>query len=499
MSAHQSFRTTRWIRTANLVLQAALFLTLVGGINYLAGNHVLRDDPWRYDLTRYRRYSLSPETLAYLRNLQAPVRLVVTVAEEAADPEVRGLLREYAYATEANAGGNKVSVEYLDLYLNRREADKLGVDQENAIMLMGGDKPTLLPIPELFQYRDGQRVAFLGEQKLTAAILGVSAPERKRIYFLVGHEELRPDDVDPVNGLSTARSELELRNYGVDTLDLSVARRVPPDASVLVAVAPKVPYKPAEQELLRQYAGAGAGRIILFLAPHYPHPATGLENLLSDWAVTVDDDLLCDRGSANVTEDDDLIIRWFAQHPVTQALFNGRDGLRIGPSRTVRPNPARAAGSDLSTFTVVASSESAWGEVSYAQRQGRSFADSVDLRPLPGMEPAGRLGIAVASERVAARDNLPFSVPGGRLVVVGTGDLIDNARIAGVGSLDLLLGAVKWAVNGDTQLAIPARPIERFQLSLSASELHRLRLLLLLAVPGAAALLGIVVYWTRRR
>ncbi len=39
------------------------------------------------------------------------------------------------------------------------------------------------------------------------------------------------------------------------------------------------------------------------------------------------------------------------------------------------------------------------------------------------MEPPDRLGIAVASERVAARDNLPFSVPGGRLVVVGTGDL----------------------------------------------------------------------------
>jgi ABC-type uncharacterized transport system len=499
MDSPASFRTTRWIRTANLVLQAALFLSFVAGVNYLAGNRALRDDPWRYDLTRYRRYSLSPETLAYLHNLQAPVRLVVTVAEESADPEVRGLLREYAYATEANPGGNRIRVEYLDLYLNRREVEKLGVDQENAIVILAGDKPTLLPIPELFQYRDGQRVAFVGEQRLTAAILGVSAPERRKLYFLVGHEELRPDNVDPVSGLSTARSELELRNYRVETLDLSVARRIPADASALVAVAPRAPYKPAEQELLRQYLGAGAGRLILFLAPHYPHPSSGLENLLSDWAVTVDDDLLCDRGPANVTEDDDLILRWFAQHPVTQALFNDRDGLRVGPSRTVRPNPARAAGNDLSTVALVAASESAWGEVSYAQRQGRSFSDSVDVRPLPGSEPPGRLPIAVASERVAARDNLPFSVPGGRLVVVGTGDLIDNARIAGVGALDLLLGAVKWTVNGETQLAIPARPIERFQLSLSAGELHRMRFTLLLALPGLAALLGIVVYWTRRR
>jgi len=499
MPALHSFRATRWVRTANLLLQAVLFLTLVAGINYLAGNHVWRDDPWRYDLTRYRRYSLSPETLAYLKDLQAPVRLIVTVGEGAADPEVRGLLREYAYATEANPAGNKITVEYLDLYLNRREADKLGIDQDNTVVLICGDKRNLLPIRKLFRYQDGERISFQGEQAITAAILNISNPERKKIYFLIGHEELRPDDVDPVNGLSTAGSELELRNYNVDTLDLSLARRIPPDASLVVAVWPKIPYQPFEQELLREYVGANAGRLLLFLAPHYPHPNIGLESLLADWAVMVDDDLLCDQGTANVTEDGDLIIRYFAAHPVTQALLNEKDGLRIGPCRTVRPNPARAAGNDLSTVTIAASSESAWGEINYGARAGGSFSPAVDLRPLPGMDPPGRLGIAVASERVAARDDLPFSVPGGRLVVVGTGDLLANARIANIGTLDFLLGAVAWEVNGDTQLAIPPRPIDRFQLSLSAGELHKLRFCLLLVLPGAAALLGILVYWTRRR
>ena len=215
--------------------------------------------------------------------------------------------------------------------------------------------------------------------------------------------------------------------------------------------------------------------------------------------MTVDDDLLCDKGPANVTEDDDLIIRWFMPHPVTQTLYNERDGLRIGPTRTVRPNPARAVGNDLSTVTIAASSGSAWGEIIYGAGTGRSFSPSVDLRPLPGTDPPNRLGIAVASERVAARDNLPFSVPGGRLVVIGTVDLICIARIANVGALDLLLGAVAWEVKGDAQLAIPVRPIDRFQLSLSAGELHKLRFCLLLALPGAAALLGLIVYWTRRR
>jgi hypothetical protein len=179
-------------------------------------------------------------------------------------------------------------------------------------------------------------------------------------------------------------------------------------------------------------------------------------------------------------------------------MHDEKDGLRIGPARTVRPDPARAAGNDLLVTTVAASSKTAWGEVSYTLRGPRSFNAGVDIGPRPDMDPPDRLGIAAAAERVAARDNLPFSVPGGRLVVVGTGDLISNARIATIGVLDFMLGAVNWTVNRDTQLNIPPRPIERFQLSLSARDLYKLRICLLLVVPGVAALLGIVVSWTRR-
>ena len=58
---------------------------------------------------------------------------------------------------------------------------------------------------------------------------------------------------------------------------------------------------------------------------------------------------------------------------------------------------------------------------------------------------------------------------------------------------------MNWTVDRDTQLNIPARPIERFQLSLSADVFLKLRYTLLFALPGLAALLGLAVYWTRRR
>jgi hypothetical protein len=485
-----SFRAARWIRTLNLVLQAILFLTFIGGLNYLAGAHA-----WRKDLTRYRRFSLSPETLSYLAELSRPVHVVITTDEKSDNPEVDGLLREYVNATEGNLGG-QVTVENVDIFEDRRKTEKYGVDRAGVILLLCGDKQRALTVDDLYQVEDKVRKAFIGEQAVTAAILDVSNPDRKKIYFLVGHAELRPDDVDPVRGLSMVREQLRLRNYDVDTLDLGAFRKVPPDAALLVSVAPADSYTPFEQELLRQYLGVSAGRLILFLAPN---TEPGLKDLLiDDWGILVDDDVIFDPGLDNMSEDGDLVVRAFAAHPITQILVDYKEALRIGLARSVRPLPGRPAGAGLTVVTLAATSKTAWGELNYTQRGVQAYTPGVDLKGLPQMDPPDRLGIAVASERVAVRGNLPFSVAGGRVVVVGTGDMISNARIANAGSEGLFLGAVNWAIGRDAALNVPPRPIDRFQLALSAGELTRLRYTLMLVLPGIAALLGIAVYWARR-
>jgi hypothetical protein len=500
MPSPNSFRTARWVRTSNLILQAVLFLTLFAGLNYLARNH-----PSRFDLTAQRRASLSPETLSYLRNLSRPVRIVVTLTDDSADAavaqayrDVRGLLREYIYATEAD-NGPKISVEYLDVYQRRREADQLGITEANSIVLLCGDRRRTVSLGEIYQVESRgnklEKKAFRGEQALTAAILDVSSPDKKKIYFLAGHGELSPDDVDPVRGLSALRDQLSQRNFAVDSVNLAFTHKIPDDAALLVAIAPQGRYTAFEQELLRQYLSAHAGRLILLLAPSYAH---GLEDLLLDWGILVDDDLIADTGAQNVTEEGDLLLHFLAPHPVTQTLIDYNLWPRIGPARSVRPDPGRSLGNGLTVTTLAATSATAWGEVSYRLNTVPVFNVGVDIRPLPGMEPLGRLGVVVASERVSVRDNLPFSVRGGRLVVFGTGDLIANNRIADAADFNFFMGAVNWTVDRDAQFNIPARPIERFQLSLSASELTRLRYSLLLLLPGAAAILGLIVYWTRR-
>jgi hypothetical protein len=492
MSVLDSFRAVRWLRTLNLVLQAVLVLTFFGGLNYVAKNHA-----WRFDLTKHRKFSLSPETLSYIKNLQRPVHIVLTLSPDSDNPEVRGLIDEYVYATEDRPAG-KITKELLDVYQNRRRSEELGVDQADVILLISGGKPRVVRVDELYTLKNKKREQFRGEQVLTAAMLDVSSSGRDKVYFVSGHGELRIDNPAPQTGLTVLRDELKMRNFDVDTVDFTVARKIPSDASLLVIVGPQDKYSPQEQEMLRRYLSDAAGRMLIFLGPGKTTAALGLDDLLLEWGVLVHHDLILDSGPENVTDNFELLIRFFApNHPITKTLLEyGNLALRLGAARSVFPDPGRSLSSGLNTVTIAATSTTAWGERG-GRRNELRYDAGIDTGPNPLIEPQNRLGVIVASERLAVRDNLPFSVRGGKLVVFGSGDMIANGRLDNAGLL-LALNAVNWAVDRDRQLSIPPRPVERFHLALSAAEFTRLRYALLLALPGAAMALGLIVYWTRR-
>ena len=96
-----------------------------------------------------------------------------------------------------------------------------------------GDRSRVIPASDLYRTADRRRSAFRGEAALTAAILDVSSPDKKKIYFVRGHGETSLEDVSP-GGLSNLRDELRVRNYELAPLELNVTRRVPDDAALVI-------------------------------------------------------------------------------------------------------------------------------------------------------------------------------------------------------------------------------------------------------------------------
>lgn len=489
MKFADSFRVARWVRLINLLLQAVLFLTLFGGLNYISQNH-----GWRFDLTRGHRFSLSAESRSYLERLERDVEIFVTVTDDKersevaqAYSDVSALLREYTYATrEKSPGKGRVTARCLDVFIQRKEAESLGLENPDVVVVRCEGRRRTVTLSDLYRTEKRQRQAFQGEAALTAAILEVSNPERKKIYFVQGHGELRPDDVGP-RGLSNLRDELIQRNYELAGLELALTRKVPDDAALLIVAGPKGRFQPFEEELLRNYLGTRAGRLIVLVGPGLK--SIGLDNLFFDWGVWVYDNVIHDTSADYVTETGQLYLKHYLPHAITQNLISNDLPLLVGQSRAVSED--RGSTDDgLNVKTLVATSPTAWGESSYRLRIPPEYTPGQDLR--------GQLGILVVSERIKPADQIQFSVRGGHLAVLGTADIVDNSRIFNIGNLNLFLALTNWTIERDTQLNIPARPVERFQLALSSEELGRLRAGLLLIVPGSVALLGLIVYITRR-
>ena len=103
--------------------------------------------------------------------------------------------------------------------------------------------------------------------------------------------------------------------------------------------------------------------------------------------------------------------------------------------------------------------------------------EDLDLEPEDGEESAG---------------------PEARLVVYGDFDFASDAQIANAANGMLLLNTLNWLVEREQLIDIENRPPTETKLSLTGGEIANLRLLVLLLLPGLAAVAGVWV-WVRRR
>ncbi len=511
MQHFESFESNRWIWRVNLLLQVLLVLALVVVVNFI-GMTV-----WaRRDLTKNHASSLSGEARNYVRELDRrvaddgtgphPVEIIVTLTENPDEPaldqayrDVRGILREFEYAAHDNER-TKIVVKYLNVFQDRARAEALGLaDTPNVVEFKYGDRqPIRLGLSDLYVTANRERNQFVGERAFASALLDVTSQQRPILYFLTGHGEMQVGDVSPNRGASRLESELKLRAFDTQELDLAATRRVPDDPdrdSMVIILGPQTPLLRSEQEMLRDYLGKHAGRVLLALNPGHSH---GLDDLLFEWGILADDVLVIENDPGFRTEAGELFVKGIAaNHPISHALVDARIPLVIGAARSVRPDPGRAIDESLVVTPLLWTSGgdparpvTSWGEFDYRQPGPAIFNRGRDL--------PGPIDLATVAERRIDPD-LKVKVRGGRLIVYGSSDFLANQRLGTLGNFTFLLNTITWALDPDRHINIPARPIERLKLNLSEQQLFLSGLVIIVGPALAVTLLGLAVYFSRRR
>jgi ABC-type uncharacterized transport system involved in gliding motility auxiliary subunit len=437
----------RWLATVVGVIGCAMALGFAQLLVARAG--------WRVDLSPEQRFVLSEHARGVLAALDRPVQITGFLrADDPRNREIEDLL------SRVTAGSPQVSSRLVDVNRNPALARAYGVDAFGALVVES----------------DGLRRDFTNptEQTIMAAIIQVTRPARRRVYFSAGHGERSIGDRDRQSGYSTANVALINEMYEVGDVVLDGQTPVPDDAAALVIAAPRRDLTSGALRQIEAYLRRGGGVLVL-LEPGKRAPS--LTALLSRYGIAVSDEVVLD-GEQRMFAGDYLTMLVPGRsldHPVSATLtstplMSGVRAVRIVATDTTE------AGIDL-----LATSADSWrtSDLSALERGSGAFLAGRDTRgPVP-------VGASVLVRNQGDRS--------GRLLVYGDADFASNTLLGYLGNRDLLLNSVNWLAGEETMLGSrpPSQAPGVNQLFISDREGERMFWLGAVVLPVVILLFGL--------
>jgi ABC-type uncharacterized transport system involved in gliding motility auxiliary subunit len=444
----------------NALVISLAFLGILVVVNYLA-----YANPVRADLTEDQDFSLAPETRLLLSELQAPAHLIGFYSPDSrgSQESLQPILDAYRIYSDG-----LVTYEFVDPVADPLAAREYGVTRDGSLVVAIGDASEV--------------VAFPSEQEITSALVRLANPEDRKVYFLIGHGERDIEETGD-SGFSEVRSALEAKNYDVATLNLLVDPQIPEDALAVVVAGPTLPLTAEEGQLLSTYLDGG-GALVLLQQPRvetrFGDTADPLETYLSQtWGITPADDLVIEPRSQNFIF---AIAFSYADHAITSRMQNLAAYFPAARSLTVTP----LADASVSQTSLAFSSEYAWGEtdLGFLDTQSQPEFDEAN-------DTAGPLALAAVAENLTARS---------RVVVIGDSDFASNQYFYQLGNGDLIVNSIDWAAGQENLISLTPKPAtQRLVVPPSTQVMALIVLTTVGLMPGSVVVLGVWVWWTRRR
>jgi ABC-type uncharacterized transport system involved in gliding motility auxiliary subunit len=489
------------------VIATVLVIALTIMVNWISVRN------WhRFDMTSAKIYSLSEKSKSILAGLEDEINVVVFMTEASSMyRQVNELLSRYAAASD------QIKVEYIDPdrepLRTQQLAERFKIALADTIVFTYGDRTKYVTSDQLAeldysaaQYGQGPKLkAFKGEEQFTSAILSLVAHYVPKLYLVTGHGEAGTDRSQGQQTVAVLEELLKRENMEVATTTL-LSGEVPEDADILAIIGPTHAFTEDELGLLGAFLDGG-GRLLVCLDPVISEDGTiintRLEELLDSYGVQVNDDLVIGPDTGLPGFDlSTLYLADYQTHTVTAGL-QGVSTLFL-VARSLEP----VSGMGWQAQSLVETSPDGWGETNIAgllQGEMPSADDTDNVGPVAvavvveGMdEPESGDEIDVEAEEEADHESADTPRRGFRLVVLGDADFISDNIISNLGNMTLALNAVNWLAEREEVVGIPPHEIDQPSMYLSMSSLGWILLITVVFMPGAAVVVGIVV-WRRRR
>jgi ABC-type uncharacterized transport system involved in gliding motility auxiliary subunit len=503
----------------DVLLASSFLLAIVVMANYLSFRHYAR-----WDWTREGVFTLSERTRAVLRDLDQDIEIYdVLSSGEPHALEVRQLLNRY------RAENQRITLHFVDPDRQRMEYASLArrfglgafdlgggeVAADVALVIVAGDRHWKIDRSDLIEQRfdfegGGSQLDVRSEAAITGGILQVTQGRPTRVCATQGHGEWtlgRGAERD----LSGFEDELRRENLDVETFETRGASRVPEGCDAVLVIGPLTAFEREEAELLRDYLQHG-GNLLVALDPVLRREGvaySGLEPMLRDFGIRVDRTLVIEldprmRPANAASAAGPYAIADWGDHPITRAYRAAPTPLIVDTARSIRPVDDRAV-------VLMRTSDQSFAETDVARllQEGEPQRDDADIAgPVPiavatRVEQLGRDRARPAEggdtedgdEEEGERDRT-----GGRLVVIGDADFLDNQYLAlpQVVNYAVASGIVGWLTEREAMIELPPRRVQARPIRMSEDDVSSLFFRVVVLLPAAVLFLGFAVWWNRR-
>jgi len=483
-----------------------------------------RDYYWRWDWTESGKYSLSSQTTNWLKGLKKDVTITALFGQ---DFQLRGKVKDLLDEYTARSKHLKTAIidvlrepERAELFVKSLDIKEAALD---SVVFQCGKKTKHVARNDMFEFQPfmgyGQRPPppkFKGEAAFTEALMSVAEEKQTAIYFTTGHGERGMDDFER-KGLSRLATVLKRDNYKVESVNLPQRSEIPDDCDVLVIAGPRADFEPPQVDLIREYLTTRSGKLVVMVEPRATYGRLGaLADLLEEFNVRVRDDLVAlerhrDMLFGGVSISAKVYGMEYAGHKVSDALKNLNtdfsnacplEAVSSGSAGPRSPQPQGPGNPEYKATAIVKSHDSTWGESDVTDRKKM-------MKNNPGEDLSGPITLAVAVEPQAPQPPSqygmppppPTDLPGPRVVVFGSANLVSNAVLegGGRGNQALFANAVSWVARKESQIGIPPKLPDDRRISPNPKQTRTVFAIVLIAIPLGCVMFGGFVWWMRRR
>jgi ABC-type uncharacterized transport system involved in gliding motility auxiliary subunit len=460
---------------SNMILMIIAVLGVLVLINFIAGKRLPRTD-----FTKNQQFTLSEQSKKILDEVDQPIKIVgFYQSSSSLKSNTEDLLKEYAAVNE------NISYEFVDPDRERAKAKLYNVTQYNSLVLEKGEKRELL--------------ISSAESDITSAIIRLVKDERKKVYFVTGHNEKSLSGDDQNTSYALIKEELEKQIYDVAEVSLLAEGGIPDDAAVLVLAGPQVQMSEEEQAVLRKYINERKGKVLFMLDPVLDlgekvdaETGVGLTDLLNEFGIAYSDGLVVDRVNNYFGDASTLVVGEYATHQITQGLDNILLPVvsKVGRAESVPEN--------WTVTELMSSSVDSWLE----NNKTETLADFTE-----GEDEVGPIPLAVVAQEVSpadakAEENQEQEPEKARIVVIGDSDFAVDPFVnpaVGVYNAELFVNTINWLAADEDLISILPKDVQPAQVTLTGNQARWILYATVGIMPLIVAIVGTSLILKRKR